>query len=171
MCLVLGSGATDATDAKVKSSKLNFFFFLFLLWLSLTHRLRGGAQRRGVVQETATGHWSLGLGFLALAFGRSFLYFVGNLYFSAFSTFCSCCRRFLYFPFTFISVLFYGMRKSYVCVCVCVCLCLCCMWVCSYCSCCFWERFLFIAFQIKLERCRKMKKKANYLLAINMRCD
>lgn len=120
MCLVLGSGATDATDAKVKSSKLNFFFFLFLLWLSLTHRLRGGAQGGG---GPGNGNWSLvtGIGFPRTRFGRSFLYFVGNLYFSAFSTFCSCCRRFLYFPFTFISVLFYGMRKSYVCVCVCVC--------------------------------------------------
>lgn len=62
VCLVLGSGATDATDAKVKSSKLNFFFFLFLLWLSLSHRLRDGAQGGG---GPGNGNWSLvtGIGF------------------------------------------------------------------------------------------------------------
>lgn len=63
MCLVLGSGATDATDAKVKSSKLNFFFLLVLA-LAFAHPSTEG---RGTTEGggPGNGNWSLvtGIGF------------------------------------------------------------------------------------------------------------
>lgn len=140
----------------MKSSKLNFFF-LFLPWLSLGHRSRKGLeQEQGMVQETATGHWLLGLG-LGLALGFLHFFWAWGVRFYILWAICTFLRSALFavveatsafftflFPFLSLSLSFLFYFTAYVCVCVCT-ACGCVLIVVSL-------SLLFIAFQIKVER-------------------